>query len=321
MFRVSFLRLAVLALAVWIAGMPEVRGQDVLNGIAAVVNDQVITFSQVRELVGAKEQAVRQQFQGEVLVEKIKEIRLQAINDLIDRQLILQEFKKNNFQIPPYFLDERVTTIVREEFGGDRQAFVRTIEAQGYTLERFKEMEKEKIIVQEMTRSVVKPSTSVPESKIVAYYKDHVEEFSTDEEVKLRMIAIRKSGTSDTRRKMIEEIRQKITDGAEFGDLARMYSDHSTQEASGDWGWIDRKKLNESLTAAAFALKPGQVSEVIELGDTYYLLLVEARKPRTVKPLKELRDEIEKRLLQQERQKLRQDWLLKLRKKAYVKMF
>jgi peptidyl-prolyl cis-trans isomerase SurA len=314
------LALAALLFALAIAPRSS-RAQDVLNGIAAVVNDEVITFSQVRELVGAKEQSARQQLQGDALVQKIKEIRLQAINDLIDRQLILQEFKKQHFQIPDYFIDERVNTIVREEFGGDRQAFVRTIEAQGFSLARFKELEKDKIIVQEMTRSAVKQNVIVPESKILDFYKENIAEFSTAEEVKLRLISIKKAGASASRRKQIEEIRAKVLDGTEFGDLAHMYSDDSTQETYGDWGWVDRKKLNEQLTKAAFALKPGEVSEVIEVGEAYYLLLVEAKKPGTVRPMKEVRDEIEKRLTQQERQRLRQEWLQKLRKKAFIKMY
>ena len=149
----------------------------------------------------------------------------------------------------------------------------------------------------------------------------HAEEYSTPEEIKLRMITIRGSGENDSRRKMIEEIRQKIVEGAEFGDLARMYSEDSTQEAFGDWGWIDRKKLNENLTKVAFALKPGQMSQVVELGGSYYLLLCEAKKQSSMKPLKELRGEIEKALLQTERQKQQQEWLAKLRKKAFIKMY
>ena len=297
------------------------NAQDVLNGIAAVVNDQVVTFSQVRELVGAKEHAARQQFQGEALVAKIKEIRIQAINDLIDRELILQEFKKQGFKIPDYFIDERVSAIIREEFGGDRQAFVRTIEAQGFTLARFKEMERDKIIVQEMTRAAVKQNIIIPEAKTAEFYRQNVQEFSTGDEVKLRMITIKKTGGSDNRRKMIEEIRTKVADGADFGGLSRMYSEGPEQEQDGDWGWIDRKKLNDVLTKAAFALKPGEVSPVIEYADAYYLLYVEAKKPAKVTPLKDVRDDIEKRLMQQERQKLREEWLQKLRKKAFIKMY
>lgn len=319
MFRFPFPRLALCLAALLLAS--GAFAQDVLNGIAAVVNDEVITFSQVRELVGAKEQSARQSLKGEALVEKIKEIRLQAINDLIDRQLIIQEFKKQKFQIPEYFIADRINTIIREEFAGDRQAFMRTIEAQGYTLDRFKEMQRETIVVQEMTRSAVKQNIIIPEGKILEFYKQNIGEYSSNEEVKLRMIAIKKAESSASRRKLAEEIRRKIADGADFGEMAHMYSDHNTQEQYGDWGWINRKVLNEDLTKAAFSLKPGEVSPVLEFGDTYYLLFVEARKPGVQRPFKEVRDEIEKRLIQQDRQKLRQEWLARLRKKAFIKMY
>ena len=129
--------LAAAALCISLAGRSH--AQEVLDGIAAVVNNDVVTFSQVRELVASKEKSAKDTYKGEELVAKIKEIRLAAINDLIDRQLILQEFKSKGFQIPDYFIDERVTTIVREEFGNDRAAFVRTLAAQGFTLERFRD--------------------------------------------------------------------------------------------------------------------------------------------------------------------------------------
>ena len=71
--------------------------QEVLDGVAAVVNGDVITFSQVRDLVGTRERALQEQFKGQELIDKIKELRLSAVQILIDNQLILQEFKKNKF--------------------------------------------------------------------------------------------------------------------------------------------------------------------------------------------------------------------------------
>lgn len=298
------------------------HGQEVLDGIAAVVNQDVITFSDVRQLVGPKEKAIRSEFKGQELVEKVKEVRLQAINDLIDRQLILQEFKNNKFQLPEYVIDERVQTIVREEFGGDRSAFLRTLAAQDYTLEKFKEQQRDVIIVQEMRRMSVKGGTPViSEEKIQKAYRERSAEFSSEDQIKLRMIAIKQSGTNDSRRKMIEEIRAKVIEGAEFGDLARMYSEDPTQEVGGDWGWINRKQLNEQLTKIAFSLKAGEVSNIIDMAGSHYLLYVEAKKPGVTKPLKEVREQLEKDLQQQERQKAQQEWLAKLRKKAFVKIF
>ena len=296
------------------------RAQEVLDGIAAVVNNEVVTFSQVRELVGPKEKQAHDTLKGQELVEKIKSIRTEAINDLIDRALIIQDFKTKGFTIPDYFIDDRIQGIIKDEFGADRQAFLRTLAAQGYTLEKFRDFQRDMIIVSEMRKQAVKGVSTVPDAKINQYYHEHVEEYSQPEQMKLRMIAIR-GVENDSRRKMIEEIRQKISEGAEFGDLARMYSEDSSQEQYGDWGWIDRKKLNESLTKIAFSLKPGEMSQVVELGGSYYLLYCEAKKAATVKPIKDVHDEIEKALLQTERQQQQQDWLAKLRRKAYIKMY
>ena len=320
MYRSAVRLLATFSVAAALAG--QASAQEVLDGIAAIVNDEVITFSDVRQLVGPKEGAARQQLKGAELVEKIKEMRLQAINDLIDRQLILQEFKKNKFQLPEFIVDERVQTIIREEFGGDRSAFLRTLAAQNYTIEKFKEQQRDVVIVQEMRRMSVKGGTgNIPEEKIVKAYRDRAAEYTSEDQIKLRMIAIKQSGASTSRKQMIEEIREKIVAGAEFQDLARMYSEDPTQDVGGDWGWINRKQLNEKLTKLAFSMKPGQVSEVIEMAGSYYLLYVEAKKPAVTKPLSEVRGDLEKFLQQQERQKAQQEWLAKLRKKAFIKMF
>ncbi len=67
---------------------------QVIDGVAAVVNGDVITFSQVQELSGPRERTLREQYNGAELIDKIKEARLSALNDLIDRQLIVEEFKK-----------------------------------------------------------------------------------------------------------------------------------------------------------------------------------------------------------------------------------
>lgn len=291
-----------------------------------MVNNDVITFSQVRDLVGPKEKAARDQLKGDAMVSKIKEIRLQAVNDLIDRQLILQEFKKmqkNGANIPDHVVDEHIDTIVRDSFAGDRSAFIRTLAAQGYTLDKFRDAERDKIVVQVMRSQLAKPNVIVPEPAIAEYYKKNAEQYTTEEQIKLRMLVLRqKSDEGDDRKKMAEEIRTRVLGGAAFGDLARMYTeDASTQEAGGDWGWINKRTLNESLTKAAFSLKPGEVSKVIEMGGKYYLLYCEAKKPQVTKSMKDVHDEIEKALAQQQRQKAQEEFVSKLRQKAYIKIY
>lgn len=300
---------------------------EVIDGVAAIVNSDVITISQVRELVGARERALREAYSGPDLIEKVKEMRLAALKDLVDRQLILQEFKsmqEKGANIPDHVIDDRVQTIIRQEFGGDRSAFIRTLQAQGYTLTRFREIEREKIIVQAMRQAKVTDNFVISPKQIQAFYDKNKPAYSLPEQVKLRMLVLRE-GTDDivgtNKRQTAEEIRQKILAGAEFERMAQMYSeDEATSDLGGDWGWIERNMLNEQLTKIAFALKAGETSQVLELGGSYYILFVEARKNATVKPMPEVREEIERNLIQQERMKAQQRWIDTLRRKAYIKI-
>jgi peptidyl-prolyl cis-trans isomerase SurA len=317
----------VLSLA--FAGSALAQRVEVIDGIAAIVNNDVVTFSQVRELVGARERSLREIYSGTELENKLKEMRLSAIKDLIDRQLVLQEFKKlqeKGASIPDYIVDDRVQAIIRQEFGGDRSAFVRTLQAQGFTLTRFKEIEREKIVIQAMRQSKVDNNFVISPTQIQAYYDKNKQAYATPEQVKLRMIVIREGTSGDipdagSKRELAEEIREKVAKGAEFDRMAQMYSeDETTQQVGGDWGWVERNTLNEKLTNVAFSLRPGEVSPVISIENTYYIVMVEAKRNATIKPIGDVRDEIERNLIQQERTKAQQRWIDTLRQKAYIKI-
>jgi peptidyl-prolyl cis-trans isomerase SurA len=324
-------RLSGLIFAFALLAAPLLAQQaEVIDGIAAVVNGDVITYSQVRELIGARERALRAAYQGADLENRIKEMRLAALKDLVDRQLILQEFKKkeaDGASIPEYILNDRVQTIIREEFGGDRSAFVRTLKSQGYTIAKFKDVERDKIIVQAMREMNVKDDFVVSPTQIQTYYDQHKADYTTPEQVKLRMIVLRDNTDSDTglaggKEEMAKEIRSKLVGGADFARMAQMYSeDPNTQQAEGDWGWIDRKTLSDQLSSVAFTLRAGEISDVIHIGNSYYIMMVEARKEASVKSLAEVRDEIEQTLSQQEKMKALQRWIDTLRQNAYIKIY
>ncbi len=302
--------------------------EEVINGIAAVVNGDVVTFSQVRELMAAQEKSAAEIYHGAELENKVKEMRQQAIQDLIDRSLILQEFKKKEFTIPDYMIDDTVQRIIRTDFGGDRAAFVRTLQAQGYTMARFREVQKDKMVVQAMRQSKVSDNIIVSPLKIRDYYNKNSAAYTSPAQVKLRMIVLHEgSATGDaptdaslSKKEMAQEIHEKLAGGAEFDRLAQMYSDDSTKDAGGDWGWIERKTLNEDLARVAFSLKTGEISPVIPLDNAYYILMVESTKPAVTKPLSQVQDEIVQNLIQQEKIKAQERWLKTLRDQAYIKI-
>jgi peptidyl-prolyl cis-trans isomerase SurA len=263
------------------AAYAQEQEPQVVDGIAAIVNGDVITYSQVRSLSMPREKVLRAQFRGEELVNKIKEIRMAALQDLIDRQLIIQAFKKEAYQIPDHFVDERVREIIRESFGGDRNTFIKTLEAQNYTLGEFKKMESERIIVQAMRSKNVKLNTIASPTKIDEYYKTHRDEFTTKEQIKLRLIMIPKheeNGNAPAQKSMAEEILGKLSGGADFAGMAQIYSEDSSRDRGGDWGWIERKTLAGPLEKVAFNLPVRRISSIVDYSNNYYILIVEEKR-------------------------------------------
>jgi peptidyl-prolyl cis-trans isomerase SurA len=297
---------------------------QVVDGIAAVVNGEVITYSQVRSLAAPREKMLRQQLTGKDLEQKLLELRNAALRDLIDRRLVIQAFKKESYQIPDHFVDQRLHDIIRENFGGDRNTFIKTLEAQNYTLGEFKEKEMEKMIVGAMRSHNVKTNTIISPTKVEEYYRKHREEFTSKEQIKLRMIMI--SGQKDTanaptQKALAEDVLGKLASGGDFADVARLYSEDSTKENGGDWGWIEHNTLAAPIEKFAFNMPVDRISNIVDYAGNYYILKVEDKRGGTTRSLTEARADIEKRLLQEEAQGIQERWIASLRAKAYIKTF
>src|SRR5207249_2572496 len=282
---------------------------QVVDGIAAVVNGEVITYSQIRALSAPREKLLRSQLTGKDLEKKLIELRELALKDLIDRRLVIQAFKKESYQIPDHIVDQRMRDIIRESFGGDRNTFIKTLEAQNYTLGEFKEKEMERIMVQAMRAKNVKTSLIIPPNKIEEYYRQHRDEFTTKEQIKLRMIMIpghADTGNSAAQKAMAEEVLGKLASGAEFDRMAQVYSEDSTRDMGGDWGWIERKTLAAPLEKIASNMPVGRISNIIDYAGNYYILKVEDKHGGTTRSLAEARSDIEKKLIQVEAQQLQE---------------
>ena len=297
---------------------------QVVDGMAAIVNGDVITYSQVRQLSAPRERLLRSQFTGQDLENKLREVRQLALKDLIDRRLIIQAFKKESYAIPDHILDQRVHDIIRENFGGDRNTFVKTLEAQNYSLGEFKEKEMERIIVQAMRSHNVKTNYIISPVKIEDFYNKHRDLFTSKEEIKLRMIMIsgqKDTGNAQAQKALAEEVLGRLASGGEFEQVAQLYSEDSTKENGGDWGWIQRNTLAAPLEKFAFNMPVGRISSIIDYAGNYYILKVEDKRGGTTRSLAEARGDIEKKLIQDEAQQIQERWIASLRQKAYIRTF
>lgn len=306
---------------------------QVKEGIAAIVNDKVITFSDVRNQVKQTEELLKESYTGVELVEKVKEARLKTLKALIERQLIIAEFDESIGFVPDDLVEQRIKEIISSQYDGDRTAFIKTLLANGISLENFRRDIRENIVVQYMRQANVTAGVIVSPFKIEQYYQDNVEQFVQPEQIKLRLIYVKKSlfpeertlpdgsvEEYDPQKELLKELLYKLDTGSDFAELAR-YSEGSNRDKGGDFGWVQEDTLRPDLRATAFTLKPGQHSRIVETDDGFYLIKVEDIKRRSMEPMNEVRAKIERKLIQEERQQLQQDWIDGLRQNAFIKMF
>lgn len=293
-----------------------------VNGLAAVVNDYIITREDLAEEISPTLEAMTRQYAGDP--EQFAEMRERAVKEgieaLIRRKLILSAFENSDFVMPEEVIEDAIRDRIREQYG-TRVELVKTLQAQGKTYESFRKDMRERIIVEAMTRENVASEVIISPFKIQQYYLEHIEDYQLEDQVRLRMIVLNKAQHGKRTHELAEEILRKIKEGAEFAVMAGIYSDGSQRKENGSWGWVERSVLREDLSEIAFQLEPGVPSDLIEKEEAIYLMLVEKKRPAHVKPLAEVREEIENILMAQERDRLLQQWIDKLKAKSFVRLY
>lgn len=296
---------------------------EMADGVKAVVNDKVITYSQVEDFTAPAAEALRRQYADspELFQQKLNDALDDSLEQLVERQLILRSFDVDGYQMPDEVVDQQVQDRIRDRYG-DRITFIKTLQAQGMTVEQFRQDVRDQYIISALNQKNVSSAITISPYKVENYYNTHTNDFRVEDEIKLRMIVLNKVSSDDTNTvRRAAEILAEIKKGSSFSEMASIYSDGSQKSQGGDWGWVERSILRKDLAQAAFALKPGQVSDVIDTRDSVYLMLVEQIRPAHVKPLTEVQDEIENTLRTQEQARLKKQWIDGLKKKTFIRYF
>jgi parvulin-like peptidyl-prolyl isomerase len=317
------LTLSLLLAAAFGATTPEPKTR-LANAIAVIVDDAVITYADVEMFISPAVDVLLRQYGNnpKVLEEKLMAVRRDGTEQLVERQLILADWTKSGFQLPDSVVEDEINDRVRLRYG-DRLTLTKTLQAQDTTWEAFRKQVREDIIVGALrARNTGSSAIIISPAKIEAYYAAHQDQFKMEPQVKLRMIVVNeKPDNPGGAKKLLEETRGRIREGASFAEMASIYSEGSQRGEGGSWGWVERGVLRDDLADAAFKLKAGELSEVLVTPTACYLMLVEEVKSQHVRPLAEVRDEIERTLIGEERARLQKKYVDKLRAQSFVRYF
>jgi peptidyl-prolyl cis-trans isomerase SurA len=294
-----------------------------VNRIIAMVNDAVITVADVRDYVQPNLVMLQKLHGSEpaVFARKRDQFIEEGIRQLVNRRLVLDDFHKSGFALPDNIIDDFIAARIKEQYES-RAKLLQELQAEGVTYEAYRQKEKETYIFEMMILRNISSAIIVSPHKVETYYREHTNDFQLPDQVHVRVIELKKSGPGDTsRRRLATELLDKLKEGAVFGELARIYSDGSQRDAGGDWGWSELGIMNKELAEVARSLKPGQNSDIVETDAAVFLVRLEARRAAHVKPLADVRADIEATLFNKERARLQERYFQRLRKTAFIRMF
>ncbi len=299
------------------------------NGIVAVVEDRPITVDDIRREI----QPLLPQLQRDATSQRDFENKLQALQDDIiqqhvDRVLIVKEFYKEKEgepkkSIPTSFIDNQLSEIIITQYDNDRSKFLASLRQQGKTIREYRREIEEDIIYGYMRSQQRKSQNVVSPVKVETFYNENKDRFHQEDQVHLRLIQFsRSNGESDAELTVkANEVLNRLKNGESFGDVAKEVSQDTRRSKGGDWGWQKRSDLKPELSGPLFKLNKGEVTDPIFMPEGAFLMYVEERKHAGIQPLDEVRDQIERILVQQMARTSQEQWLERLRRNGYIKYY
>ncbi len=315
---------ALIALGLVLRGIPASAQQQILNGVAAVVNDKVITKDDVEQFsLRALQAAARQTRTQEAFEQKQIEIFRDSLEILIERELILREFETAGYNLPETIIEDYVNQQVREEFG-DRISLVKTLHQRNQTFESYRKDIRDTFVITTMTRKNVTQTLVISPKRIEKFYQENLSRYQVGDRAKVRVIVVEKARHARGEPlRIATEATRRARASEDFGKLADELSDDARRNKGGDRGWVENKEsdLRKELRDFVFQGKAGDVSDPIDAEGAIFVVKIENRELAHQRPLSEVREEVEQTLKSVETERLRKKWIAKLKAKSLVKYF
>ncbi len=288
----------------------------VLDRIVAVVNDDIILYSELKKEVEMFKKTVR----GRIpLPDSVLE--RQVLERMIQEKLVDQEMKRLNISVDDATVEAAIERIKANNGWTDEQ-FRYVLQQRGMTYDDFKSEVKKDLQRSRLMDRVFQSKTVITDDQIDEYLKKHGKELGPSNKVNLSVIFIPKAESIN---KSPEDILREIRNGADFYQMARRYSKGPGASDGGRLGWIKIDELAEPLKEALKNMKPGDVSPVISMESGYFIVKLEEVEEHkaddgALNVSKAERERIRQMLFKKEINRKFREWLDDLMEKSYIRI-
>jgi len=307
---------AVLAVAVIFCGVVSPSYARVVDKVMATVNGEVILASEYEKKLKMLEVILPRDASDE----QMDELKREVLQQMINEKLMKQEAEKKKIYVGEKEIKDGIGKI-RDRFDTDEE-FEAELARQGMTKDNFKDQIKNQMIVMKLIDQEVKPRVPRPtDEEIRKFYEENEEKMVEPEQIRVRHILIR-STTAQPRieaLKKIRDIQKKVkANEANFSEIAKKHSECMSAPKGGDLGFITKGEMVPEFEKAAFALKVGEVSDVVETKYGFHVIKCVEKKSEEKKTLDEVSDYLRNLVYQQNMEKYYEKWLRGLSDKASI---
>ncbi len=299
--------------AVVLSIMPSTNLWAEEDSILAIVNDDIITMSDLRDYLTAVYFQLKSDGRNNSQIEAImKNMEIDGIKKLVEDHLILSEAKKKGMEIRQDAINKRIEDIKKQY--SSEQDFFNAIMKDGFTVTDLRRKIEDQFKVKYLVEDEVKSKIFVNPQEVTNYYKEHFEEFQKPERTELDSIYIPIAKDAHAARLRIEEALNEINRGKDFLEVAKSYSKAPSM------GMMAKGQMLPKIEEVVFKLNAGDISSVVEVPNGFYIFKVKGKFPMEIASLEQTKEEIYDYLFQQKFQEKFSSWIHKLKKDAFVEI-
>ena len=320
---------ALLAVAVCLAAAccaPAGWAQEpqTLDGIAAVVNEGIITIGEVREAMAFEVEQLLRTHRGEGLRERVSAIYREHLQNLTDIQLQLARARQLQMTVGDDEIDRQIDALTVDN-QISREQLEQLLQNRGMTLDTYRQQIREGLLVTKVVNAEVRSRLIILDSELQEAYQARRATYRIPGSLTVSHILFllpERSSDDDLARRQAEAeaVLQAIRDGGDFAALAQQHSEGPSAERGGLLGTFKSDELLPGFDQATTALQPGEVSDVVRTRVGLHVIRLEDREADRYRSLDEVREELQNDLLRDRTEAKYQEWLEALRLQAYVKI-
>lgn len=305
--------------------LPALAHAEVIDRVVAVVNDDLITLSELNSEGALHFDKIREQVPPEERSQALASARKDILANLIERKLITQRAAQRDIVVSSEEVDMHYFRVMEQNNFSEEQ-FATELAKSGITPQMYKDNLQSQIIRQRLLSAEIHSKIVITNEQIKEYYSTEYGLQTEGDGLHILQIGFlwgpgRKSAGKDEARMRAEQMRGMVMAGENFKEIARTYSDLPSAADGGDIGILGRDELSKAMQEGLAGIRPGEVSSIIETGESFQFFKLLSSKSGSVitqAPLETVQEEI-RNLLQERQLKAKfEQWITQLRENSYI---